>query len=143
MKGLCPRGSFMTWILPPCSKSSCLLWDRENDVPAARWHIECRQVSCRLALSYFPRVGAPWIGPLVSGLLLVVMRLKLLAWLPGPGWAHSHVANVLRPLGLSREVAGSIVMPGLSYKLQSPAARTGAGLCQSDSLSWTPRVRVE
>ena len=22
------------------------------------------------------------------------MKLKLLAWLPGPGWAHSHVANL-------------------------------------------------
>lgn len=48
---------------------------------------------------------------------LVVMRLKLLAWLPGPGWAHSHVANVLRPVGLSREVAGSIVMAGLKLQV--------------------------
>lgn len=48
---------------------------------------------------------------------LVVMRLKLLAWLPGPGWAHSHVANVLRPVGLSREVAGSIVMAGLRLQV--------------------------
>lgn len=49
--------------------------------------------------------------------MLVVMKLKLLAWLPGPGWAHSHVANVLRPLGLSREVAGSVVMARLKLQV--------------------------
>lgn len=92
----------------------------------------------RPALNCLPQ--AVWVegsvDRLVSLRLLVVMRPKLLAWLPGPGWVHSHVANVLRPVGLPREVAGSVAVARL--KLQSPVARTGAGLCPPDPFSWTP-----
>lgn len=94
----------------------------------------------RPALNCLPQ--AVWVeGPvdrLASLRLLVVMRPKRLAWFPGPGWAHSHVANVLRPVVLPREVAGSIAVARL--KLQSPGARTGAGLCPPDPFSWTPGV---
>lgn len=94
----------------------------------------------RPALNCLPQ--AVWVEGSVDRLaslrLLVVMRPKLLAWLPGPGWAHSHVANVPRPVGLPREVAGSIAVARL--KLQSPGARTGAGLCPPDPFSWSPGV---